>query len=139
MVRSLRQQKAEAARLGIIVRRVPRTGEVRFLDPDGEEPPVTVNNRRKDGTREVERLIRKREPMPTAPPKPPRAAKPATPPAVPPKMVKSPIAGKTIETVLREMATEEGVDERIVAIIKRIDRKREKAATKAAEEGQELA
>ncbi len=60
MVKSLRQQKAEAARLGIIVRRVPRTGEIKFIDPFGEEPPIKVNHRRKDGTREVQKLIDKR-------------------------------------------------------------------------------
>ncbi len=58
MVKSLRQQKREAAHLGIEIRNVPRTGEVRFLDPYGEEPPVRVNNRRVDGTREVENLIK---------------------------------------------------------------------------------
>ena len=55
-MKSLREQKAEAQRLGIRVERVRRTGEVRFF-AGLDVPPITVNNRRKDGTREVARLI----------------------------------------------------------------------------------
>ena len=58
MVKSLREQKREAATLGIVVEPVRRTGEVRFLLPDGG-PSVRVNNRRADGTSEVEKLLKK--------------------------------------------------------------------------------
>lgn len=54
-VPSLRDQLALARRLGCRVETVRRTGEVRVYD--GCCPPVTVNNRRKDGTREVQRRI----------------------------------------------------------------------------------
>jgi hypothetical protein len=40
----------------IRIERVCRTGDVRFLT-GLDIPPVTVNNRRNDGTREVEHLI----------------------------------------------------------------------------------
>jgi len=56
-VKSRRDQIAEAKRLGIEVRPVRRTGEVRFLLPG--EPPVTMNNRRTDGTRAVEAMLRR--------------------------------------------------------------------------------
>lgn len=55
MVRSRRDAIAEAKRLGIEVRPVRRTGEIRFLITG--EPPVTLNNRRDDASRAVERLI----------------------------------------------------------------------------------
>jgi len=55
-VRTLREAKAEARRLGIVVEPVERTGEVRFLSPHGG-PSVRANNRRTDSTRAVERLI----------------------------------------------------------------------------------
>lgn len=54
-VPSLRDQLAEARRLGCKVVKVRRTGEVRVYD--GCCPPVTINARRKDGTREVQRRI----------------------------------------------------------------------------------
>lgn len=57
-VRSRREQIAEAKRLGLRVEPVRRTGEIRFLVPG--EPPVTMNNRRTDGTRAVEKLLSKR-------------------------------------------------------------------------------
>lgn len=54
-----KEQIAEARRLGVIVKPVRRTGEIPFLRPG--EPPVTMNNRRTDGTRAVEKLITKRK------------------------------------------------------------------------------
>jgi hypothetical protein len=45
-MRSLREQLAEARRLGIQVVLVRRTGEIRLVAPG--EPTVTLNNRRKD-------------------------------------------------------------------------------------------
>jgi hypothetical protein len=56
MVRSRRDAIAEAKALGIIVRTVRRTGEVRFISPDGDRPG-TMNNRREDASRAVESLI----------------------------------------------------------------------------------
>jgi hypothetical protein len=62
-VKSLREQKAEARRLGIIVTPVRRHGEVRFMLPNGG-PSVRVNNRRTDGTRAVQRFIDKHKEKP---------------------------------------------------------------------------
>lgn len=53
----MREVVREARRLGIVVRTVSRTGEVRFSFPDG--PPVTANNRRKSAPREVVRRVRR--------------------------------------------------------------------------------
>ena len=62
MTRSRKDAIAEARRLGIIVRPVRRTGEVRFISPNPDEPPVTLNNRRKDASRAVEKLIDRHRP-----------------------------------------------------------------------------
>lgn len=56
-MKSRKDQIAEAKRLGIVVQPVRRTGEIRFLVPG--EPPVTMNNRRTDGSRAVEKLLAK--------------------------------------------------------------------------------
>lgn len=56
MVRSRRDAIAEAKRLGIEVEPVRRTGEVRFTSPFIDKP-VTLNNRRSDSSRAVEKLI----------------------------------------------------------------------------------
>lgn len=56
-VPSLRVAKAEAARLGIRVEDVRRTGERRFISPFPGESSVRVNDRRTDATRELMRLI----------------------------------------------------------------------------------
>lgn len=61
-MRSRKDQIAEARRLGISVENVRRTGEVRFISPLPDEPPVTMNNRRKDGTRAVERMLDRHRP-----------------------------------------------------------------------------
>jgi hypothetical protein len=55
-VPSQKKALAEARRLGIEVKTVNRTGEVRlrgFLS----SVPVTANHRRKDSTREIQKLI----------------------------------------------------------------------------------
>jgi hypothetical protein len=57
MVRSRRDAIAEAKRLGIEVEPVRRTGEVRFRSPLLGGPPVTMNHRRDDASRAVEKLI----------------------------------------------------------------------------------
>lgn len=57
MVRSRRDAIAEAKRLGIEVEPVRRTGEIRFRSPLTGDPPVTLNNRRDDASRAVEKLI----------------------------------------------------------------------------------
>lgn len=57
MVRSRRDAIAEAKRLGIEVEPVRRTGEVRFRSPLLGGPAVTMNHRRDDASRAVEKLI----------------------------------------------------------------------------------
>ncbi len=64
MVRSLRVQIAEAKRLGIPVDGVYRSGEIRFLSLIEGVPDARVNARRKDGTPEVERIIRRHREVP---------------------------------------------------------------------------
>ncbi|HXG26528.1 MAG TPA: hypothetical protein VNL94_06725 [Candidatus Binatia bacterium] len=59
-VPSLRAQLAEARRVGCRVEAVRRTGEVRVWD--GCCPPLTINNRRRDGTRELAERIEHSKP-----------------------------------------------------------------------------
>ena len=56
-VPSLRDTARYAMKIGMEVDSVRRTGEIRFRSPHAPHTPVTVNNRRKDSTREVQRLI----------------------------------------------------------------------------------
>ena len=56
-VPTLRAQLAEARRLGLVVQPIRRTGEVRVIDVCCGGSSVRVNNRRKDGTREVGHLV----------------------------------------------------------------------------------
>jgi hypothetical protein len=56
-MKSRKNQIAEARRLGIRVEPVRRTGEILFIGPEGE-PPVTMNNRRKDGSKAVAKAHR---------------------------------------------------------------------------------
>jgi diaminopimelate epimerase len=60
-VPTLRNQVKHAQKIGMTVETVRRTGEVRFRTPHNPHVCVTVNNRRKDSTREVQNLIRYHE------------------------------------------------------------------------------
>ncbi len=53
---NLKQQLARARELGLAVNKVRRTGEVEVIRPDGR--PLRLNARRKEGVRELQRLIR---------------------------------------------------------------------------------
>jgi hypothetical protein len=58
MTLNLTDAKRRAAELGLEIRYPRRTGEVLFIDPVTLER-VRQNNRRKDATRKVERLLRR--------------------------------------------------------------------------------
>lgn len=121
MVRSRRDQIAEARRLGLIVQPVRRTGEIRFLDPAGGSS-VRLNNRRKDGTRAVEAMLAKARPTtakkePSVPARATQSAKPA-----PIDVARAFVKGRTSEDVIRAMAREPKADLRLVALVERFDR-----------------
>lgn len=56
MTMSLKAALRRARELGLRVELVYRTGEVRVIRPDGR--PLTINNRRKDAPKALEKLLR---------------------------------------------------------------------------------
>lgn len=137
MVRSRRDQLAEARRLGLRVEPVRRTGEVRVSPPDGG-PSVRINNRRTDGTRAVEAMLSRYrslaahdddegDAMPTnGTPKPKPTAE---------EVARAFVKGRTTEEVIRAMAAEPKADPRLAVLVARYDARDARRAAKAAQEG----
>ena len=127
-VKNQRDQLREARQLGIEVRPVRRTGEVRLLVVG--EPSVTINARRKGGTHAVESMLTRARPVETKE-APQVNTRPSQPPATSPiDAARAFIRGRMSEDVLRVMASEAKADLRIVALVERFDRRDARRAAK---------